>query len=179
MDNAGEASCTISHHGRWCRLHLGTVTLSCAFRAVHEGRYHSTALRWISSIPPWVPAGVTGTSGRSDWIHIQLCQAGKARAKVLHAHKGREAPDPEKDPVRVEAKPSVSTLKALSYKALKFLMGKKPLTLEANKRPAPHAEIPEYLCLVLLPDFIWQLRSVHKQQQTSATKHVKDWDPNT
>lgn len=81
----------------------------------------------------------------------------------MHPHEGREAPDPEKDLARVEAKPKVSTLKALSYKAPKILMGKQHLTLETNKSSAPNIEIPEYLCLVPLPDFIWQLQSVHKQ----------------
>jgi len=53
-------------------------------------------------------------------------------------------------------------------------MGKKHLTLETNKSSNPNAEIPEYLRLVPLPDFTWELQSVHKQERVTATKHVKD-----
>ena len=53
-------------------------------------------------------------------------------------------------------------------------MGKKHLTPEANKSSNPNVEISEYLRPVPLPDFIWQLQNVHKQERATATKHVKD-----
>lgn len=70
------------------------------------------------------------------------------------------------------------SLKALSYKALKFLMGQKHLTLETNNSSAPNIEIPEYLCLFPMTDFICQLQCAYKQEQATATKHLKDGDPN-
>lgn len=78
--------------------------------------------------PPWLHWGVPGTSGHSDWIHIQLAkQQRQAHAKIPHAHEGWEAPDSGKDLARVEAKPSISTLEAPSSYTSKLLMGKKHL----------------------------------------------------
>lgn len=137
MAKVREQTCTISHHDRQCWLHLDTLTQSWALRVMNTEHGKGTTTLHLATFPAtplgsnW---GVTGTSGHSDWIHIQLAkQLRQAHAKIPHTHEGWEAPEPGKDLARVEAKPRISTLEVPSYCTPKRLMGKKHLLLRQTR----------------------------------------------
>lgn len=139
----------------------GHIYTELCIQSNTQGEYHSVAPGWILSSPPWLPLG---------YIHTQQCLVGTTCSWWTGGKHQIQKRTQKEHRVQIQCfNPESSVLQdsKISYG--------KEVSCSWHKSSAPNVLIPESLCLVPLPEFIWQLQSTHKQEWATETrcKHMR------